>query len=661
MSGNALAATQSRAIVKGGAGSALTTLAVIVLVAAVLHIGKEIFLPLALAVLLAFALSPMVSFLRRRGAPSTVSAVTVVLAVASVVGLFVIVVAGQLAQLADELPRYQYNMIDKLDDIPVSDSDSGLMSRLSAMMDAITTRLEDNGTIGAGGEADDAPVKVEVVEVSGPGEVFRTMLLPILAPVAAAGLIVVVIMFMLIEREDLRDRFIRLVGWHDINRTTRMIEEAARRVSRYLLVQVIVNVIYAVPIGVGLWLIGVPNAVLFGIITLVLRFIPYIGSFISAALPLLMAFAVSPNWSLVLWTAGLFLLVELVTSNFIEPHLYGSRTGLSPLAVIVSAVLWTWIWGPMGLILSTPLTVCLVVLGRHIPQFEFFSILFGDEPALSPHSRLYQRLLSGDVHESTARAEEAIEDVYLAEYYRDVAIPALQLAQLDFNRGMLTSAQEERIAETALRMVRELDPLVEEERKLAEREAAASDHDSEGEAGQEAKTVLDNGILDGLGRSVIVIGGRSRLDDVAAALVGQALEAEGASTTVMPVSATSAGEISTVAATEGETVLLSFLDGTQTRAMALQIRRLKRAAPSKRVGLLIWPSIDASVDGAPLFAPVAEQVLQQALAQGADFAVTSLEDAVVAAFVDEKPKPLPQVRRNRPARPLYRNELKGAA
>lgn len=644
-----------------GAGTlaTLAKLGTIVLVATVLHFGQEIFLPLALSVLVAFALSPLVSFLRHRGLHQVVASVSVVVAAAMLAGIFVLMLAGQLAQLADDLPLYQTNILGKLDDIQETGSDNRIMARLSTTLDAVTAKLEEKSEADATTSPAEKPLKVEVVDVTGPGEVFRTMILPVLAPIAAAGLATIVVLFMLIEREDLRDRFIRLVGWNDINRTTRMIEEAARRVSRYLLVQVLVNVIYAVPIGLGLWLLGIPNAVLFGFMTLVFRFIPYIGTFISAGLPLLMAFAVSPDWSLVLWTAALFLAVELVTSNLIEPHLYGSRTGLSPLAVIVSAVFWTWIWGPMGLIIATPLTVCLVVLGRYVPQFEFFSTLLGDEPALAPHSRLYQRLLSGDVHECTARAEEAIEDVYLAEYYRDVAIPALRMAQRDYDRGALSAAQEERVVGTALAMVNELKPLVEEERLLAEQESALKGD----EAGSDSTGILNNGLLDGDGRRVVVIGGRSRLDDVAAALVGQAMQAEGASVDILPNSALSAGEIASVAGANGDTVVLNFLDASHARAMTLQVRRLKRAAPGKRVGLLLWSPMDATVDGRGEKAATGfpEAIRKDALDHGADFVATSLDEAVKAAFADEASKPLPQPRKSRHSRLSHMRDLPGAA
>ena len=236
---------------------------------------------------------------------------------------------------------------------------------------------------------------VEVISRQKPLEVLQNLIIPLVSPLATTGLIIIVTIFMLLDRENLRDRFIRLVGYGDLHRTTEALQDAGRRVGQYLLMQLVVNVTYAIPITIGLWLLGIPNALLWGVLALVLRFVPYIGPAIGMLLPMLLALAVAPGWSLVLWTGALFLVMELISNNVVEPWLYGSKTGLSPLAIIVAAIFWTWLWGPVGLILSTPLTVCLVVLGRHVPQFEFFEVLFGNEPVLEPKERLYQRLLAG--------------------------------------------------------------------------------------------------------------------------------------------------------------------------------------------------------------------------------------------------------------------------
>jgi hypothetical protein len=457
--------------------------------------------------------------------------------------------------------------------------------------------------------------------------------LPIISPIVTAGLVIVVVIFMLMEREELRDRFIRLVGSNDLHRTTEILEDAGSRVASYLLIQLLVNVIYAVPIGLGLWIIGVPNPVLWALMTLILRFVPYVGSVIAAAIPLFLAFAVSPDWSMVLWTASLFATVELLTSNVIEPWVYGSRTGLSPLAVIVAAIVWTWIWGPMGLILSTPLTVCLVVLGRYLPQFEVFDILFGDEPVLASHARLYQRLLTGEVVESASRAEEVLESAYLADFYQGVGIPALLLAQTDYDRGVLSQLQEERIAGSAAQLVHALEPVVAEEREEAMK--------------TEEEKVLSGDI------QILVSGGRSRLDDVASAMLGQSLRAEGAEVTAVARGDLMAMALIGAKGPQPRCLVLNFLDPNPARASLLIVRRIKRAIPGLRVGVVIWQMPEALAEGQGLSRGkfgVQTSALRNAEEIGADFSATTMDAAMALAFADETPKPLSAPQKRPPRR-----------
>jgi AI-2E family transporter len=453
------------------------------------------------------------------------------------------------------------------------------------------------------------------------------------------GLVIVVVIFMLLEREDLRDRFIKLIGSNDLHRTTQVLQEAGQRVAQYLLVQLLVNVIYAVPIGVGLWVIGVPNATLWALLTLVLRFVPYIGTILAAAFPMFLAFAVSPDWSAVLWTVALFATVEALTSNVIEPYIYGSRTGVSPLAIIVAAIFWTWIWGPFGLVLSTPLTVCLVVLGRHIPQFEVFDILFGDDPVLAPHARLYQRLLVGDTLEATFRAEEALETLFLGEYYRDVGIPALLIAQNDHARGVLTTEQQRSLADVAQAIVADLAPVVAQE--LEELRAATGD--------------IAAPVLAGEGHRVLCIGGRSDLDDAAAAMVGQVLAAEGTAIDLAAHTDLSPSRFRALDMANHDCILLAFLDANPSRASLLHVRRIKMAAPHLRVGVLIC-DLQHGAALAPRTSPaaprVADAVLADAMAIGADFAVKSLDEAVAGALVTAPPTPLPAIKRQTRTRPM---------
>ncbi|MDT8854673.1 AI-2E family transporter [Paracoccaceae bacterium Fryx2] len=652
-------------------GITLTTLIVIVAVATILHLGQEVFLPLSMAVLLAFALSPVVSFLRNRGLPHIASVLAAVLMAFFAIGLFMLLSALQIGVLVQDLPSFQANIVQKLNALKDSGDGTGLVARLSAMFEAINAEISnavpDVNPL-ASPAVDNSPLAVEVIERQSVVDVLSSLVVPLIRPVATAGLVIVVVIFMLLEREEIRDRFIRLLGARDLHRTTQVLEEAGGRVGTYLLVQLLVNTIYAIPIGLGLWMIGVPNALLWGLLTLVLRFVPFIGSFLAATFPLFLAFAASPGWSAVLWTIALFLVVELITSNIIEPWLYGSRTGVSPLAIIVCAIFWTYIWGPLGLVLSTPLTVCLVVLGRHVPQFEVFDILFGDEPVLAPHSRLYQRLLAGDPIEATFRAEEALEELYLAEYYRDVGIPALLLGQIDFERGLLTSVQEDRLALSARQLVSELAVFVTEELNEAAKgtaaaaaDAATADLDAT-ETGSEAAAdggsarvpALQNTGLEGVGFKVLSIGGRSKLDDVAAAMLAQSIAAEGAEASELSYMDLTASRFGAISATDASCIILNFLDQSPSRGSLLHVRRIKRAVPHLRVGVMIWQMpqalVDADITLRSGLGLASKDKIAEAEGLGSDFVVTNLPDALAAAFQDIAPKPVDEFPRMNPQR-----------
>lgn len=600
-------------------------LAAIVVIATVLYVAKDVFLPLALAMLVAFALSPLVTRLRRMGLPSTASVVAAVMLAFTLLGVFSLVVISQLSQLAGELPAYQTNILQKLGELGAM-GDGGELSRLSRMISEISAQLtaalspaEGSGTV----------TEVRVIERSSPFGTIERVLLPLFGPVAMTGLVIVLVIFMLMQREDLRDRFIRLVGARDLARTTQVIEDAAGRVTTYLLVQLLVNTIYAAPIGLGLWAIGIPNPLLWALFTLVLRFVPYIGSILSAALPVLLAFAVSPGWSAVLWTLALFAFVEFVTSNAIEPWLYGSRTGVSPLAIIVSAIFWTFIWGPLGLVLSTPLTVCLVVLGRHVPQFAFFDILFGDEPVLSPHAQLYQRLLAGDEIEAQARAEEALEETALPAFVQTMLVPALLLAQDDRDKGMLSQTQEERFARLALTLVDDI-----------ERTVMTELSDGETPSVPAALWPAD----------LVCVGGRWQSDDVSAAALAVGLRARGAEARTASARTLAPARMDDLALTSASTLILCFLDPSPSRASLLHVRRLKRIFPHVRVGVLIW-SMPHSVEEAtrsrqlPVLQPDAAK-LAEAKDLGADFTATTVAEVEVALTIPSDVPESAQDRRN---------------
>ena len=284
----------------------------------------------------------------------------------------------------------------------------------------------------------------------------QTIIGPLLQPLATTGIVIVFVVFFLLQREDLRDRFIRLAGAHDLQKTTKALDDAAQRLSRYLLMQLAINATFGILIGAGLWLIGIPNPVLWGILAMLLRFVPYIGPVIAAVFPAALALAIDPGWTMLVWTACLFLVVEPLMGQVVEPLLYGHSTGLSAVAIVVAAAFWTWLWGPIGLLLSTPLTLCLVVLGRHVERLEFLAILLGDQPALTLEENFYQRVLANDPDEAAHQAELYLKSKPLAEYYDEVAIRGLALAQLDVNRGVLEHARRVQIKEAVLGLIDDL-------------------------------------------------------------------------------------------------------------------------------------------------------------------------------------------------------------
>jgi predicted PurR-regulated permease PerM len=410
--------------------SYLAPLLLACLVTAILFLGKAFLMPLALAILIAFLLTPLVSRLQSLGLPCVPAVILVAVLAFGLIGAGGYVVANQLSDLARSLPAYQENFRNRIVE-PVNKFTAGI-TKIQKELDrpAASTPQKSPG---------EKPMPVEVV--SGKVSVFavtRDILAPVLAPFGTAAVVIVIVLFLLIERQDLRDRFIHLVGRGRLNVTTQAIDDAAGRVSRYLGAQLIVNVTYGVPIGIGLYFIGIPNAILWGLLAIVLRFIPYIGPWIAAGFPVLLSVAVSPGWTQPIATVALFIVVELISNNAVEPWLYGSSTGLSPTAVVVSAIFWTWLWGVGGLLLAIPLTVCLAVLGKYVPQLTFLDILLGDSPPIAPESRFYQRLLAGDETELYGIVTDYAERDALPELFDNVILPALRLAEQDAANGHLT-------------------------------------------------------------------------------------------------------------------------------------------------------------------------------------------------------------------------------
>jgi methylmalonyl-CoA mutase cobalamin-binding subunit len=299
---------------------------------------------------------------------------------------------------------------------------------------------------------------VQVVETSkaNPLQLLQIIISPLLGPLGTIGLVLLLVIFMLLKREDLRSRLIRLIGHGRISDTTRALDDAGRRVSRYLLMQLLVNVTYGISVAIGIFFLGVPNAILWGAFATLLRFIPYIGPWIAAAFPIILSLAVSPSWMMPLLTLGLFVVLELISNNVMEPWLYGSSTGISSFALIVAAVFWTWLWGPIGLLLATPLTVCLVVMGRHAPRLAFLSIMLSDEEALSPAEECYHRLLAVGLNEASELVDTYLKTNSLIDLYDTVLIPVVAAAEADHQRGALDNDQRDSVEQGIRDIVEDL-------------------------------------------------------------------------------------------------------------------------------------------------------------------------------------------------------------
>ncbi len=430
------------------------------LITAALYFGQDVLIPLALAILITFILTPLVQRLQAMRLGRVPATLLVVVLVFGGFSALAWTMGRQLVSFAETLPRYQQNIRTK-----VAFLRGGGSSVLRQAQQTVEHLREDLGVAtpappppapGAhlGGKAHgappgSAPVPVTVVEPpESPLTVLRTTLLPLLGPLGTAGLVIVFVVFMLIQREDLRDRFLRLLGEGRLNASTQALDEAAQRVSRYLLMQSLINTGTGTAVGLGLFFIGVPNALLWGLFAAVLRFIPYLGPWIAATLPTLISLAVFPGWEKPLLTIVLFLAIELVSNNVVEPLVYGSETGVSTLGILVSAVFWTWLWGPVGLLMATPLTVCLVVIGRYVPQLQFLNVLLGDQPPLPLEAQIYHRLLALDAEEVDELLESALKGRTVAELYDGVLIPALSLAERDRHRGELSPEREELVGAT---------------------------------------------------------------------------------------------------------------------------------------------------------------------------------------------------------------------
>jgi predicted PurR-regulated permease PerM len=630
----------------------LIALAVGVTVVACLYFASAVLIPITLAILLSFLVAPLADALTRLRLGHVASVFAAVVISVSVIGMLGAVIATQLTDLAAGMPRYQATIEQKME--TAHSLTIGKLNRFASAAGQALQRatVEPPQPAPQAGPAsrgsahttasEPAAVPVEVREpVPTPFELARRVLSPAISPLETAFIVFVVMVVILLQRDDLRDRAIRLFGSRDLHRTTTVMDEAARRLSRYFVSQLGLNAGVGVVIGTGLFMIGVPSPILWGILAALLRLVPYVGIWISATLATALAAAVSPGWAMAIWSLALFATVELLVGQIVEPLLYGRSTGLSPFSVVVAAIFWSWIWGPIGLILSTPLTLCLLVLGRHVRRLEFLDVLLGDQPALTPIENFYQRALAGDPDEAIEQAEVLLRERSLSAYYDEVAIKGLQLAANDVERGSVTATQLARIEATTNDLVDGLDGYDDREPvtsaaeqnwsaagPLAPSSASGTSDDAQAQpantrlvspGNSKEERATDPSPLAASNR-VLCIPGRGPLDALATTILLQLLGKHGFTSRALPHEAASRASIDQLDADDVGIVCILYLqiDGIPSHLRYL-VRRIRARLPNVSIVVGLWAAEDTEKWSADLQS-----------AMGAECYATSLQEIVAA-------------------------------
>ena len=526
-----------------------------------LYAGQALLIPLALAALLAFVLDPVVSWLRRWSVPRALAVSLVMLVALSLLLGAGVLMAQQITSVAKELPTHRYNIQKKLRDLRPALVPSGTARELARVFGMVEGEIAAaQKQLGMGTEP--APTRV-AVDTNADGSLPLQLINTVAVQLASAGLVVILLFLMLQQRRELRDRVLRLMGG-DPHQMADALSESAQRVSRYLLALVMVNLGYGVPMALGLWWIGVPGAFLWGGLAALLRFVPYLGPAVAAIFPLVLAFAVDPGWSMVFWTLGLIALLELVSNNVVEPLVYGDRTGVSSLAVLLSAVFWAALWGPIGLVLAMPLTVCLVVIGRHLAPLRFLDVLLSSEPVFDDATQLYHRLIAGDLDEAEDMAYLEVKQHSLSNFYSKTALPMLALAAKQQTRGA-TAVQRQNLIDGTTRFVRELQ---------------ADDAAAKTTNAQPA--------------SILCMGLRTELDTLSAEMLAHAFAAAGQPALALPLEgwgkALTKDHGTALSVQQIHLCTLNITPQTQARIMC---RRLRRHWPSAEIVLVAWCGSDS--------------------------------------------------------------------
>ena len=560
--------------------SQLWLIAVAVLVVAALYLAKILLLPLGFAILFAFLLAPLVASLESVRIPRALAALLVILAFAGLLFVAAWTLLTQLVSVTNDLPIYRENIAQKMRALH-GPSDSAL-SRAQRVLEDISNQLgivNSTPALPSPGRADEKPIgtspdhPVQVREVDRPtGRLDQ--LGGILEPLATALLAVVFTFFVLLQREDLRNRLIRLSGDRNLTLLTQAMSEASRRISRYFRLQVAVNFTYGATVCTALYFIGLPHTILFAALAAICRFIPYIGAPVAALTPTLLSLAVFPGWSHSILIFGFFVVLEIVTANYVEPHIYGRHTGLSSLAVLIAATFWTLIWGPIGLILSVPLTVCLVVMGSHFPTFKFLAVLLGDQPAIPHYTSFFQRLLAHDEREAGDILIDSLKNESLVSVYDSIVIPALTLAEMERQKGDLDESTLNFIRSIVAETIDELGfRTLDDKNELA---ASASD-----------SSITADAHIPPDPPTILIIPVRDGFDDIVSTMLAQILDRSGfhaISISIRPIEET----VSAVSAQKPDMV---FLSGMPPVAMARAhriFRSLRTANPAIKIAMGIW-------------------------------------------------------------------------
>jgi predicted PurR-regulated permease PerM len=556
------------------AGSRLLTLVGIVVVIAGLYLGRQVLIPFALAVVLAFLLAPIVGLLEKchfGRVPSVLSVLVLSFVLMTAVGWGV---TNQLMAILDHLADYKTNIHDKIAALRAP-GNGGLgkatatVNDLSRELSAASESAEDNKI---GRNAGKQPIAVQVAAPPrDAAEYLRDVAGPLTGILETCGIVVIFTLFILMKREDLRNRLLRLAGSDQLNVMTEALDEASQRLGRYLLLQFVVNAAYGLLFGLGVYFIKIPHPLLWGVFGSLLRFVPYIGAPVAAALPMGMALAVFPGWSQVVLTFALFLFLELTITNFIEPWLYGTHTGVSSLAILVAAIFWAMLWGPVGLILSTPLTLCLILMGRYIPQLNFLDILLGDEPVLSPQAHFYQRLLALDDEEARDIADKYLKENPIGNLYDSVLIPALSLAEKDRHMNVLDETRTKFIHQSTRELIEEL-------------------YEGSQNApipGSDDSSAPPMAIQSPSGPRVVCIPARDEADEIVGTMVMQLLRRAGYDAEALPIAAVST-MLEQLEQLHPDVVCVSALPPFAAMQAKSLCKRLRQRCPKVKILLGLW-------------------------------------------------------------------------